>query len=260
MQQQTHHTVPAWSRSCLGSLWPTARIVAAVTPLVCAITALPFFEAGACTRNVSHAEPADRFAGFIAEASDPFAVPTRWIRALMQIESAGDEGATLRRGAMGLMQIMPPSWVELGVRYGLGLDPYDPHDNILAGAAYLKQMHDCFGSAGFLAAYQAIPLRYEEHLAPGRPLPPGSMACVAEVTPLIVSEQNEREAFRIRRAAPYRDSPLPIEREDCAFAGDQVAQSPRSTPVGRSVDSRFFDADALPGWPVRRPINGGSTR
>lgn len=42
-------------------------------------------------------------------------------------------------------------WVELSVRYGLALDPFDAHDNIFAGAAYLKDMHDGFGSAGFLS-------------------------------------------------------------------------------------------------------------
>lgn len=50
---------------------------------------------------------------------------------------------------MGLMQILPGTRVELSVSYGLGLDPFDPHDNILAGTAYLKEMHDRFGSAGF---------------------------------------------------------------------------------------------------------------
>jgi soluble lytic murein transglycosylase-like protein len=76
---------------------------------------------------------------------------------------------------MGLMQLMLGTWVELSVRHGLGLDPFDPHDNILAGAAYLKEMHDRFGSTGFLAAYHAGPSRYE-HLATGQPLPPETMA------------------------------------------------------------------------------------
>jgi hypothetical protein len=44
----------------------------------------------------------DRFANFIAEASARFTVPARWIRAIIQIESAGDEHAISPRGAMGL--------------------------------------------------------------------------------------------------------------------------------------------------------------
>ena len=75
----------------------------------------------------------------------------------MQIESGGDQRATSSRGALGLMQLMPGTWVELSVRYGLGLDPFDARDNILAGTAYLKEMHDRFGSGGFLAAYHAGP-------------------------------------------------------------------------------------------------------
>jgi soluble lytic murein transglycosylase-like protein len=112
----------------------------------------------------------------IDEASDRFAVPARWIRAVMQVESAGDEHVTSPRGAMGLMQLMPGTWVELSVRYGLGLDPFDPRDNILAGTAYLKEMLDRFGLAGFLAAYHAGPARYEQHLTTGQPLPPETTA------------------------------------------------------------------------------------
>jgi soluble lytic murein transglycosylase-like protein len=72
---------------------------------------------------------------------------------------------------MGLMQIMPETWATLRLRYGLGADPFDPHDNILAGAAYLRELHDRYGSPGFLAAYNAGPARYEDHLATGQPLP-----------------------------------------------------------------------------------------
>ena len=68
------------------------------------------------------------------------------------------------------MQLMPGTWVELSARYGLGLDPFDPRDNIFAGAAYLKEMQKRFGSAGFLAAYHAGSSR-DEHLATGKPLP-----------------------------------------------------------------------------------------
>ncbi len=115
---------------------------------------------------------------------------------------------------MGLMQLMPGTWVELSVRYGLGLDPFDPRDNVFAGTAYLREMHDRFGSAGFLAAYHAGPSRYEQHLATGQPLPPDTVAYVAAVAPLLGDEQGERTAFGGRRAVPWRQSPLFIDRVD----------------------------------------------
>ena len=86
---------------------------------------------------------------------------------------------------MGLMQIMPDTWSELRSRYGLGADPYDPHDNIIAGAAYLRELHDRYGERGFLAAYNAGPGRYEEHLATGRPLPSETVSYMAAVASLI---------------------------------------------------------------------------
>jgi len=115
---------------------------------------------------------------------------------------------------MGLMQLMPGTWVELSVRYGLGLDPFDPRDNILAGTAYLKEMHDRFGSAGFLAAYHAGPSRYEQHLRTGQPLPPETVAYVTAVTPLLADEQRKHTAIRIRRAVPWREAPLFVDRTD----------------------------------------------
>ena len=93
-----------------------------------------------------------------------------WIRAVMPAESLNDVLTLSPKGAMDLMQIMPDMWSELRARYRLGADRYDPHDNIIAGAAYLRELHDCYSERGFLAAYNSGPSRYEEHLATGRPL------------------------------------------------------------------------------------------
>ena len=122
------------------------------------------------------------FAAYIEEAQRRFGIPAAWIRAVMRVESAGDVRALSSAGAMGLMQIMPDTWAELRVRHGLGRDPFDPRDNILAGAAYLREMYDRYGSPGFLAAYNAGPGRYEEYLA-GRPLPAETRAYVAALIP-----------------------------------------------------------------------------
>lgn len=126
----------------------------------------------------------DPYGAFIAEAAQRFGVPEAWIRAVMRVESAGDVRAISSAGAMGLMQVMPATWAELRVRHRLGGNPFDPRDNILAGAAYLREMHDRYGSPGFLAAYNAGPGRYEEYLA-GRPLPAETRAYVAALAPVV---------------------------------------------------------------------------
>jgi hypothetical protein len=127
----------------------------------------------------------DPFSGFVAEAAQRFGVPPAWIRATMRVESHGDRRAISPKGAMGLMQLMPDTWASLRIRYGFGRDPYDPHDNILAGAAYLREMHDHYGSPGFLAAYNAGPGRYEDYRDVGRPLPRETIAYVSHLLPLI---------------------------------------------------------------------------
>lgn len=134
---------------------------------------------------VERATPRDPYAGHIADAVRRFGIPEAWIRAVMRVESRGNVRAISPKGAMGLMQIMPATWADLRARHGLGDDPYDPRDNIMAGAAYLRDMHDRYGSPGFLAAYNAGPGRYEEYRATGRPLPAETRAYVAALAPII---------------------------------------------------------------------------
>lgn len=146
--------------------------------------------------GVAHAEPvateqhnvataADPITAVVVEASQRFGIPASWISAVMQVESFGDVRALSPKGAMGLMQIMPEAWAALRSRYGLGADPFDAHDNIIAGAAYLRELLDRYGSPGFLAAYNAGPARYEDHLATGRALPAETQAYVATLAPVI---------------------------------------------------------------------------
>lgn len=104
------------------------------------------------------------------EASRRFHIPPQWIRAVMRTESYGDACAVSGKGAIGLMQIMPATYEELRLKHALGPDPFDPGDNILAGAAYLSEMFERYRAGGFLAAYNAGPQRYEQYLH-GRPLP-----------------------------------------------------------------------------------------
>jgi len=122
----------------------------------------------------------------IDEAAERFPLPREYIHAIMRAESAGcvemnGQPTTSRAGATGLMQLMPSVWREQRKRLHLGDDPYDPHDNILAGVAYLRELVDRYGWPGASAAYHAGPARYEEYLANARPLPAATLEYTARV-------------------------------------------------------------------------------
>ena len=141
-----------------------------------------------------HGNPA--LGRLITEASARFDVPEPWIRAVMRVESEGVAGVTSPSGAMGLMQVMPDTYRYLSDRYNLGNDPYALRSNVFAGSAYLREMYDRYGSAGFLAAYNAGPGRYEDYVTCGRTLPYETTSYVAAVQlalgELLFSQTNSR--------------------------------------------------------------------
>jgi hypothetical protein len=171
--------------------------------------------------------PPNPFSAFVGEASRRFAVPEHWIRVVMRVESGGKLRARSRKGAMGLMQIMPRTWDELRTRYGLGIDPYDPHDNILAGAAYIRQLHDRYGAPGFLAAYNAGPRRYENHLATGRPLPDETQAYITTLAPMIGGEQIGRKIVAVSKSLTLARSRLFVVRTTSSTIDDRPSHGMR---------------------------------
>ncbi len=138
----------------------------------------------------------------------------------MRVESGGLVNALSPMGAMGLMQIMPNTWAELQVRYGLGTNPFDPYDNIVAGTAYLRELLDRFGERGFLAAYNAGPGRYQEHLATGKPLPSETLAYVTAVTSLPASNSSDGASSA---ASWSRGSALCCDNERWLYAFSNVS-------------------------------------
>lgn len=158
-------------------------------PFLAASLSLPgTFVASAAAQAGPAGQPVQRgiYDDAIAEAAARFHLPVAWISAVMRAESAGNYRAVSRAGAIGLMQIMPSTWDALSARYALGSDPFDPRANILAGAAYLREMIDRYGDlAVALAAYNAGPGRVDEHRASGRPLPGETLAYVARIVPRV---------------------------------------------------------------------------
>ena len=179
------------------------------------------------------------FTALVAEASQRFNIPGNWIRAVMRIESGGDPRAMSPKGAMGLMQIMPKTYDGLRARHHLGPDAYNPRDNILAGAAYLREMLDRYGSPGFLAAYNAGPTRYDEHLATGRPLPSETQVYVAMLSPMIGDWQSDD------RTVPSFDL--------IAWVRATLFASHAETPPSAELPAAKVQPDRLPS--VRRIID-----
>ena len=170
------------------------------------VLATPAMAESACTiAQPNDSKTSDYLAPLINEAADRFAIPCNWIWAVMQRESAGHIRALSPKGAMGLMQIMPQTWHMLRQQYRLGADPYDPRDNIVAGAAYLREMHDRYGVNGFLAAYNAGPGRFDDHLKTGRPLPEETINYVATITRRLKLETGVDPIEMQKIASPHAD-------------------------------------------------------
>ena len=136
------------------------------------------------TANPAAAGPSDH-AAYIKEAATRFCVPAEWIEAVMRRESVGNPRSTSPKGAMSLMQIMPETWAGLRSRHALGTNPYHPRDNILAGAAYMRELYNQFGAPNFLAAYNLGPFRLARDLEAKRPLPSETRLYLRKLSPVV---------------------------------------------------------------------------
>jgi soluble lytic murein transglycosylase-like protein len=93
-----------------------------------------------------------RFDDIVVAHAQRHALRPELVRAVIQVESGYNPTATSAKGAMGLMQLMPATARELGVR-----NAYDPEENIRGGTAYLRQLLDRYAGNEelALAAYNA---------------------------------------------------------------------------------------------------------
>jgi soluble lytic murein transglycosylase-like protein len=181
-----------------------------------------------------------RWQPFIKEAASRFELPSRWLAAVIRAESAGCDfmdgrPTTSAAGAMGLMQLTPTTWELFKRRLNLGRDAYDPHDNIQAGAAYLRELFDRYGWPGSSAAYHAGPARYDDYLTTGRPLPRATLDYLARI---------DRSLTRMSV-----DSPLPSVAAEPAFGTDRELFVARKASVAvvdahtdRTTTDRLFVA------------------
>lgn len=191
-----------------------------------------------------------RWGSEVREASHRFGIPEYWIRNVIAAESGGrafmaGHPIVSSAGAMGLMQLMPETWTEMRALHRLGQDPFDAHDNILAGTAYLRAMYDRFGYPGLFAAYNAGPSRYSRHLRVGEGLPDETVAYLAKLTRCDVRPREARSCphrpRRLRLPDETAQGLFVIQRERAAnLLGVVPRAQGQELPALRSPRSSFF--------------------
>jgi hypothetical protein len=143
----------------------------------------------------------NRWDSAITEASQRFHIPKAWIRAVMRQESGGrtmlgeNKPIVSRAGAVGLMQVLPATYDQMAEQHKLGDDPFDARDNIMAGAAYLRWLHERYGFPKMFAAYNAGPGRVEH----GGRLPAETRAYVGGITKTLKSAKNSLDLVKLTR-------------------------------------------------------------
>lgn len=169
----------------------------------------------------------------------------------MQVESGGHEyiGGQLTispAGAMGLMQLEPETYDEMAARYGLGADPFNPYDNIMAGTGYIHEMYEVYGSPGFLAAYNAGPGRLDKYMNYHRALPSETTHYVAMIAPGIQgyypAHRSEADQLALN-TLPASEAPglLPP-----GFAPDQAPPHIPSNPIAPPVEVAALTPPSTP--------------
>jgi soluble lytic murein transglycosylase-like protein len=172
-----------------------------------------------------------RWEPLVGEASKRIHVPQEWIRAVIRMESGGrtlmgeNLPITSDMGAMGIMQVLPQTYADMRLQYGLGADPYDPHDNVIAGTAYLKWLYGKYGNPGMFAAYNDGPGNLDAFLTQGRDLPDETHSYVNGISKMLGQPANQLARLTTVRFTRPDGTPIEIDTRSvsavrAAFPGE----------------------------------------
>ena len=155
---------------------PVASIAPPPPEVVAPTTASAPPGPGPVLRRLSRPKSPGTIAAQVDAAARRYGVPASLVTAVISVESEFNPRAVSRRGALGLMQLMPSTAALLGVR-----DAFDPEQNVDGGARYLRDLLDRFDNdvSLALAAYNAGPQAVIRH--GGIPPYPETRAFVAQV-------------------------------------------------------------------------------
>jgi soluble lytic murein transglycosylase-like protein len=167
--------------------------------------------------QVSQPAPAFDLAGYEEEAAQKSGLPATLIRAVVRVESNENPRAISAKGALGLLQLMPATWTILSRQLNLGTDPFDPHDNLLAGAIYLRALYDRYGASGFLTAYNAGAGRYEAYRDKGQPLPLETVNYVQRISKKLEADGTRLTELQATPVRPiWQAAALFVSTDECA--------------------------------------------
>ena len=241
------------------------------------VESVGYYEAHAQHDYTPPGPPSDPWGPYINEAAARFDVPAQWIRQVMRVESGGHEYingqlTVSAAGAMGLMQLEPATYQEMAAENGLGQDPFNPYDNIMAGTAYIHAMYQIYGSPGFLAAYDAGPGRLNSYINYHNTLPDETVNYVAMIAPHIQgyypAQRSEADELALNTMPMNRhggilprgfvpDSPNPAALGPAPGAGgiELASNMPQqeSAPVSYSAASVLAAPSASPPPPPPLP-------
>lgn len=168
-----------------------------------------------------------RWEPLVGEAAKRIHVPPEWIRAVIAKESGGrtlmgeNLPVTSDMGAMGIMQVLPQTYADMRQEYGLGDDPYDPHDNVIAGTAYLKWLYGKYGNPGMFAAYNDGPGNLDAFLTQGRDLPDETHNYVNGISKMLGQPADQLD--RLTTARFTRPDGTPIDIDTKSVSGVRAA-------------------------------------
>jgi soluble lytic murein transglycosylase len=155
--------------------WNTrwSRVARALFPLAVAGCLVAF---DPMMKDMSYRPSSEPIASLIATYAEQYALDPALLQAIIKVESNFNSDAVSSKGAIGLMQLMPMTAAAFHV-----LDPFDPKDNIRAGAALLRGLLDRFGGdlSLALAAYHLGEARVRQAI--GAPALPATQLYVDRV-------------------------------------------------------------------------------
>jgi hypothetical protein len=168
----------------------------------------------------AEARYAGSYEGLIEKHAATYAVSPKLVRAVIQVESGFNPRAVSAKGAMGLMQLMPATAIEMGVR-----NVFDPEENIRGGVAYLRYLLNRYGSDVrlALAAYNAGPVAVDRN---GYQVPPFG--------------ETQKYVSRIRSRTDAGGSTAPTSPPTRAATPASAARRAAAAPPGASPSPRVY--------------------